>query len=123
MVTAFVQEFSRWQKSEFQIVKIHAMSHYSQAIRRSGSPFEYSSNMYEHLHIALMKTAYRASNKKDYHSFIVKHNRRLQALRKSALGKEGFEHPEKGGSTLDEVRMKIHERVYFLWEEVLKRIQ
>ena len=115
MVTAFVQEFSKWQKSEFQIVKSHAMSHYSQAIQRSGSPFEYSSNMYEHLHIALMKTAYRASNKKDYQSFIVKHNRRLQALRKSALEKEGFEHPEKGTSALNEVHLKICYCVHMLW--------
>jgi hypothetical protein len=70
------------------------MLHYNPSIRRSGAPHEYSSNMYEQLHIALMKIAYRRSNKKDWQSYIVKHNRRLQALREKTIGREGFELPE-----------------------------
>lgn len=81
------------------------MSHYSKAIRRSGAAFEYSSNMYEHLHIALMKTAYRSSNKKDYLSYIVKHNRRLQALREKAIGREGFLPPEGKNTPLIQVHI------------------
>ena len=89
-IQAFTGALSKWQKSDFHLVKVHAMSHFSDAIRRSGTPFEYNSNLYEHLHIALMKSAYRRSNKKDYINYIVKHNRRLQALRKNAQEREGF---------------------------------
>jgi len=82
-------------------VKIHAMSHFSDVIRRSGTPFEYSSNLYEHLHIALMKAAYRRSNRKDYINYIVKHNRRLQALRKNAQEREGFAPTTEKTTALD----------------------
>ena len=53
-----------WQKSEFNLIKIHAMKHYMFKICCSGAPIEYNANMYEHLHVALVKTAYKASNKK-----------------------------------------------------------
>jgi len=89
-IQAFTGALLRWQKSNFHLVKVHAMSHFSDAIRRSSTPFEYSSNLYKHLHIALMKAAYRRNNRKDYINYIVKHNIRLQALRKNAQKREGF---------------------------------
>jgi 23S rRNA maturation-related 3'-5' exoribonuclease YhaM len=45
-------------------VKIHAMSHFNDCIRRSGLPWEYSTNMYEQMHTTLMKAGYRSSNKR-----------------------------------------------------------
>jgi hypothetical protein len=70
-----------WQKSEFKIVKIHAMDHFSPSIKRAGLPWEYSSNMFEHMHIALMKRAYRSSNRRKANKQMVTYNRRLEALR------------------------------------------
>lgn len=102
-VNTFVRVLSDWQRSEFQLIKIHDMSHYRTAIIRSGSPFEFSSNLYENLHIALMKRAYRASNKRDFQKFIIKYNRRLQALRTNVQGMDGFEKPKKINSPLNEV--------------------
>jgi len=58
------------------------MNHFTSSIQRSGLPWEYNSNIYEHMHISHMKNAYRASNKRAATPQIVKHNRRLQALRK-----------------------------------------
>ena len=84
------------------------MCHYIDAIRRSGAPFEYSSNLYEHLHIALMKSAYRNSNRRNYSTYIVKHNKRLQALRKYALEREGFSQPVEKTTALD----LVHEIKY-----------
>lgn len=37
--------------------------------------------MFEQMHIALMKRAYRASNRREANAQIVKHNRRIEALR------------------------------------------
>ena len=54
-----------WQKSEFNLIKIHAMKHYMSTICRSEAPIEYTVNMYEHLYVALVKTTYRAINKKN----------------------------------------------------------
>ena len=71
-----------WQKSEFNLIKIHAMKHFMSIIRRSEAPIEYSANMYEHLHVALVKIAYRASNKKQFLEFIMKYNRRLEFIMK-----------------------------------------
>lgn len=79
------------------------MIHYASSIRRSGAPVEYSSNMYEHLHIALMKIPYRASNKREYIEYIIKHNRRLEALRRNAVEMDGFLPPIGNNSTLDKV--------------------
>jgi len=89
-IHAFIGALSRWQKSDFHLVKVHAMSHFSDAIQRSGLPFEYSSNLYEYLHIALMKATYKCNNQNEYINYIVKHNRRLQVLWKNAQEREGF---------------------------------
>ena len=66
------------------------MKHYASSIRRSGAPIEYSSNMYEHLHMAMIKTGYRMSNKRNFLDHIVKCNRRLEALRSNALEIDGY---------------------------------
>lgn len=87
------------------------MSHYSKAIRISGAAFEYSSNMYDHLHIALMKTAYRSSNKKYSLSYIVEHNRMLQALREKAIGRKGFLLPEGKNTPL--IQVHIDPKIFY----------
>lgn len=70
------------QASGFNTVKVHAVNHYSACIRRSGTPIEYSANIYEQLHIQLMKLAYRASNKRNSTEQIINHNRRLENVRR-----------------------------------------
>lgn len=62
------------------------MSHFTNCIKHSSLPWEYSTNMWKHFHIVHMKSAYRKSNKKDANAQIVKHNRRLDILRK--IGQE-----------------------------------
>lgn len=82
MTTLLESPLGDLQASGFKTVKVHAVSHYSECIRRSGSPIEYSANIYEQLHIQLMKLAYRASNKRDAIEQIVNHNRRLENVRR-----------------------------------------
>jgi len=53
------------QKTSWRIVKIHALSHYADDIRRGGITSEYSAEMWESLHKNLMKRPYRGSNKKN----------------------------------------------------------
>lgn len=84
MVKNMVRDIGGWQKSEFELIKIHLMSHLSEAIRRSGVPCEYSTNMYEHLHIMLMKVPYRASNKKNFARQMTRHHERLLAIGRKA---------------------------------------
>jgi hypothetical protein len=79
------------------------MKHYAATIKRSGAPVEYSTNMYEHLHIAIVKTGYRISNKKNFLDHIVKYNRRLEALRKDAVINGAYSRSIGTNSTLDKV--------------------
>jgi hypothetical protein len=57
------------------------MSHYSSCIQRLSLPSEYSTNIYEHVHIALMNVTYRRSNNRKTTKQIVKHNGRLEMIR------------------------------------------
>jgi hypothetical protein len=104
-VMTFKQAMGRWQKLDFKTIKIHAMSHFSNCIRRSGLSWEYSTNQYEQLHITLMKKGYRASNKRNATSQILKHNYRLNALRKLSMNKDEYEKKTKAQkyTALDEV--------------------
>jgi hypothetical protein len=76
----FKQAMGRWQKLGFKTIKIHDMSHFSDCIRRSGLPWEYSTNQYEQLHIILLKRGYIENNKRNTTSQILKQNYRLNAL-------------------------------------------
>ncbi|CAM6089392.1 unnamed protein product [Calypogeia fissa] len=80
-IAALKRHLGSWQKSNFGLVKVHAMSHLSESIRRSGMPWEYSTNMYEQLHISLMKNAYRGSNRRAFNPQIVAYHVRLKAIR------------------------------------------
>jgi hypothetical protein len=64
VVDSFKSTFLDFQRSDFNIIKVHLMTHFTNCIQRSGLPWEYSTNQYEQMHIVLMKTAYRASNKR-----------------------------------------------------------
>jgi len=50
----------------FNILKLHAMVHYIEAIRSRGCPDGFNTESPERLHIDYAKDAYRASNKKEY---------------------------------------------------------
>ncbi|CAI5459374.1 unnamed protein product [Closterium sp. Yama58-4] len=53
------------QASNFNVPKIHAMLHVSEDIRRRGVPIHYCTDVYEHVHVVVMKRPYRASNKRN----------------------------------------------------------
>ena len=53
-------------RDHFNILKIHAMAHYFEAIQSRGSLDGFNTESPERLHIDYAKEAYRASNKKDY---------------------------------------------------------
>ena len=94
----------QWQRSGFNTSKVHMMNHFSQCIKRSGLPWEYSTDMYEQFHIALMKATYRSSNKRNATPQIVRHNQRLQSLRRAAKQMEGLKkHKEAIDTTLKKV--------------------
>jgi len=80
-----------WQKSRFNTVKIYTMSHFNDYICQSGLPWEYSTNIYEQMHITLMKAQHRASNKRQATPQIARHNQRLGALCKLQDFMEGFD--------------------------------
>jgi hypothetical protein len=81
------------------------MNHYVDSIHRSNSPFEYSTNLYEHLHIMLMKAKYRGNNRSNFSKQIVKHNKRLQVLRRMTKETECFEASVKEITKLDQVNI------------------
>jgi hypothetical protein len=64
--------------------------------------------MYEHLHIAIMKIPYRASNRRDIIDYIVKHNRRMEALRRATHGREEFFSSLGKNTTLNMVSFFLH---------------
>lgn len=45
-INTFKRVFISWKKSNFNLVKIHAMSHYVDSIHKSETPFEYNANLY-----------------------------------------------------------------------------
>ena len=81
MVDRIVRVLGDSQASEFGTVKVHAISHLTDCIWRSGVPKHYSANLYEHMHIQLLKIGYRASNRRDSIEWVIFHHRRLCALR------------------------------------------
>lgn len=52
-------------RSNFNLPKVHALSHYIDSIRLFGTTDNYNTEYTERLHIDLAKDAYRATNKKD----------------------------------------------------------
>jgi len=62
----FVEKGVRKSRDDFNIPKLHSMQHYIAAIISWGSADGYSSESPERLHIDFAKSAYRASNKKNY---------------------------------------------------------
>ncbi|CAI7917242.1 unnamed protein product [Closterium sp. NIES-53] len=71
------------QKSNWNIIKVHLVSQYIDAIRRAGLPEHWCAQLFEHLHIEYVKNPYGASNKRNAAAQVmnVEVNRlRLQAL-------------------------------------------
>lgn len=84
------------------------MNHLSDSIRRSGLPCEYSTNLYEHLHILLMKIPYRASNKKDFAKQMTRHHQRLLAIGRKTSTFTEVEVSHDRETALDKVRFKVY---------------
>lgn len=104
----------RWQKSGFNTVKIHAMSHFNDCIRRFELPWEYSTNMYEQMHTTLMKAGYISSNKRQATPQIARHNQRLVALRKMQDTMEGLDNSREKEkyTSLDQVSFQSYGLFY-----------
>ena len=114
-VEIFKIHFGIWQKSNFNLIKVHNMKHYASSIRQSSALVEYSTNMYEHLHIAIVKTGYRISNRKNFLDHIMKYNRRLEALRKDAMRNGAYSRSIGKNATLDKVlESGIQNKLFFL---------
>ncbi|CAI7851464.1 unnamed protein product, partial [Closterium sp. NIES-54] len=62
------------QKSKWNLIKTHLMTHFIPGIRRAGNVQEYSTNLFEHLHSTLLKQIYRRSNKRKVDTQIMKHH-------------------------------------------------
>ena len=108
----------KWQKSGFNTVKIHVMSHFNDCIRRSGLPWEYSINMYEQMHTTLMKAGYRSSNKRQATPQIARHNQRLVALQKMQDTMEGLDNSREKEkyTSLDQVSFRSYVLLYYCSE-------
>ena len=52
-------------QTQFNLPKLHSLSHYESSIRLFGTTDNYNTEQTEHLHIDLAKDAYRATNRKD----------------------------------------------------------
>jgi hypothetical protein len=59
-------------RGNFNLPKLHSLSHYALSIRLFGSTDNYNTEQSERLHIDLTKDAYRATNRKDEYSQMTK---------------------------------------------------
>ena len=105
-VNSFRTHLTRWQKSSFNLVKVHNMKHYASFVWQFGAPIEYSSNIYEHLYMAMIKTGYRMSNKRNFLDHIIKCNWRLEALHLNALEIDGYSCFSEKNARLEKVCSK-----------------
>jgi len=80
------------------------MIDFNDAIWCSWSPFEYSTKMYEHMHINLMQVAYQSINQHDCIGHILKYNLQIQVYCWKYGEIEAFEISSKGRKTFDQVR-------------------
>ena len=75
------------QKSDWQLVKVHMLTHYASSIRRGGCTREYNANLFEKSHTWTMKNPYRSTNKQK-RSIVVQINRhhdQQEAVRQTNL--------------------------------------
>jgi Plavaka transposase len=80
LVKKLIEVFGSEQKSNFNLPKVHALLHYPEAIRRAGVTSEYCANLWESLHIGLVKQPYRAGNRKDTNRYILKMSIRKELM-------------------------------------------
>jgi hypothetical protein len=80
----FVDADIRKNRDDFNIPKLHSMQHYVTAIISLGSADGYSTESPERLHIDFAKSAYRASNKKNYIKQMTKWLSRQEACHRFA---------------------------------------
>jgi hypothetical protein len=68
------------QASAWEFIKMHLTTHYVDCMLRGGVVAEYCSSLFEHLHVTLVKQAYRMTNRKDATGQIYKRGERRRAL-------------------------------------------
>lgn len=81
----FVEKEVRKSRDDFNIPKLHSMQHYVDSIISRGSADGYSTESPERLHIDFAKSAYRASNKKNYIKQMTKWLTRQEACHRFAV--------------------------------------
>ncbi|CAI5991496.1 unnamed protein product [Closterium sp. NIES-64] len=73
----------------WNLIKVHLMTHFPDAIRRGGLLWEYSAAVFENAHIRTCKLPYRASNHRQPAQAIAAHNVRASALAQLASALPG----------------------------------
>ncbi|CAI5467421.1 unnamed protein product [Closterium sp. Yama58-4] len=82
--SAFPRSGAGWN-----LIKVHLMTHFPDAIRRGGLLWEYSAAVFENAHIRTCKLPYRASNHRQPAQAIAAHNVRASALAQLASALPG----------------------------------
>ncbi|CAI5461430.1 unnamed protein product [Closterium sp. Yama58-4] len=59
------------QTSKWQLIKVHALTHLPYALETRAVPEEYSTNLFEHSHVRLVKRPYRSSNRRQINKAII----------------------------------------------------
>ena len=74
-------------KSDWQLVKVHMLTHYAASIRHGGCIREYNANLFEKSHTWTMKNPYRSTNKQKWSIVeqINRHHDQQEALRQTNL--------------------------------------
>lgn len=80
----FVEKGARHDRDDFNIPKLHSMQHYTSSIISRGSADGYSTESPERLHIDFAKSAYRATNKKQFIKQMTKWLTRQEACHRFA---------------------------------------
>jgi Plavaka transposase len=105
LVSEIIRKYGKIQTSEWNIPKIHALKHYPEAIRRAGVPAEYCADLWESLHIGLVKMPFKGGNNRNCTSHILK-----MSIRRELMSKIGNIYEQELGG---EQKCTIMKRVRF----------
>jgi hypothetical protein len=86
-------------REHFNIAKIHAMTHYVEAILEKGSLDGYNTELSERLHIDFAKAGYRAGNRRDYIAHMTTWLERQEAVKDRFKFYEWLDELEKRTTT------------------------
>jgi hypothetical protein len=79
-------------RADFELPKLHSLSHYASSIRLFGTTDNYNTEQTERLHIDLAKDAYRATNHKNEYSQMTKWLERRERIQQFSVFVDWMEH-------------------------------